>query len=108
MKLVSCLLLNVQRTRYPPLDDGVAANRLLSVVRVLSSRKCGFGVLEASCGVPETSRLSFDGSAEFCAGRHLALIESVACDFCASSVQSASLGVNRIAIWSAERAAACP
>ena len=51
------------------------------VVRVLSSRKCGFGVLEASRGVPETSLLRFEGSAEFCAGCQVLLIEACLCNF---------------------------
>ena len=67
-----------------------------------------FWAFEASCGVPETSLLRCEGSAEFCAGCYFALIEHSQIDFVRLASQSASLGVNRIAIWSAEHAAACP
>ena len=67
-----------------------------------------FWAFEASCGVPETSLLRCKGSAEFCAGCYFALIEHSQIDFVRLASQSASLGVNRIAIWSAEHAAACP
>ena len=81
MKLVPCLLFK------RPEDSLSAARRRRrreltpSDVRVLSSRKCGFGVLEASCGVPETSLLRFEGSAEFCAGCQVLLIEACLCNF---------------------------
>ena len=91
MKLVPCLLFK------RPEDSLSAARRRCRcqatrwVVRVFVGPDLHIWVLEASCGVPQTSSLSFDGSRAARTPHKSAGLEDIACDFVRlASNQSAS------------------